>query len=162
MLAVLEKMIPGSQSEAQEGMSWEGGETDREPPGRISLTSSPAKHTEWLSESPSWEFLLWCRELRIWLQQLRSPLEGRFISCPALWVKGAGVAATVARIRSLAQELPYTGTKRKKEQALSVWTQVLKWFFFFFFFCTSVPQLLSMFGKIGGMWISSNCKIYEI
>lgn len=53
------------------------------------------------------EFPLWRSGLRIQLQQLGSLCRRRFDPGLAQWVKGSGVAATVSRIQSLAQELPH-------------------------------------------------------
>ena len=61
------------------------------------------------------EFSLWCRGLKIQLQQLRGTT---LIPSPAQWVKGSGTAVAVARIQLLAQELPYAAgaaIRRKKK-----------------------------------------------
>ena len=45
--------------------------------------------------------------LRTWLQGLRSLRRWGFDPRPVQWLKGSSVATAVARIQSLAQELPY-------------------------------------------------------
>ena len=68
------------------------------------------------------EFLPWCSELRIHLQWLGSQGGAGSIPGPAQCGKGPGIAAAVAGIQSLTQELPcavVAAIKEKKKKKFS-------------------------------------------